>query len=137
VEVVGSPERLAETLGVSPEASPPGCLASRHCRTRSISARSTSFHTGRTTSRRESQNSAFCGGEMDKQFVNPAALGAQPRFYSHAVSIAGPAKLVYVSGQVSWGADGKVVGAGDMRAQCDQVFKHLTSVLRAVGGGLD
>jgi len=74
---------------------------------------------------------------MDKQFVNPAALGAPPRFYSHAVSIAGPAKLVYVSGQVSWGADGKVVGAGDMRAQCDQVFKNLTSVLRAAGAGWD
>ena len=72
---------------------------------------------------------------MDKQFVNPAALGAPPRFYSHAVSIAGPAKLVYVSGQVSWGADGKVVGAGDMRAQCEQVFKNLTTVLRAAGAG--
>ena len=72
---------------------------------------------------------------MDKQFVNPAALGAPPRFYSHAVSIAGPAKLVYVSGQVSWGADGKVVGAGDMRAQCEQVFKNLSHVLRAAGAG--
>ena len=72
---------------------------------------------------------------MDKQFVNPAALGAPPRFYSHAVAIAGPAKLVYVSGQVSWGADGSVVGAGDMRAQCEQVFKNLTSVLRAAGAG--
>ena len=72
---------------------------------------------------------------MDKQFVNPAALGAPPRFYSHAVSIAGPAKLVYVSGQVSWGADGKVVGAGDMRAQCEQVFKNLSNVLRAAGAG--
>ena len=72
---------------------------------------------------------------MDKQFVNPAALGAPPRFYSHAVSIAGPAKLVYVSGQVSWGADGKVVGAGDMRAQCEQVFKNLSNVLRGAGAG--
>jgi len=72
---------------------------------------------------------------MDKQFVNPAALGAPPRFYSHAVSIAGPAKLVYVSGQVSWGADGKVVGAGDMRAQWEQVVKNLTLVLRAAGAG--
>ena len=72
---------------------------------------------------------------MDKQFVNPAALGAPPRFYSHAVSIAGPAKLVYVSGQVSWGADGKVVGAGDMRAQCEQVFKNLSNVLRDAGAG--
>jgi enamine deaminase RidA (YjgF/YER057c/UK114 family) len=74
---------------------------------------------------------------MDKQFVNPAALGAPPRFYSHAVAIAGPAKLVYVSGQVSWGADGKVVGAGDMRAQCEQVFKNLTHVLRGAGAGWD
>ena len=48
---------------------------------------------------------------------------------------AGPAKLVYVSGQVSWGADGSVVGAGDMRAQCEQVFKNLTNVLRAAGAG--
>jgi enamine deaminase RidA (YjgF/YER057c/UK114 family) len=72
---------------------------------------------------------------MDRQHVNPAALGAPPRFYSHAVTIAGPAKLVYVSGQVSWGADGKVVGAGDMRAQCEQVFKNLTHVLRGAGAG--
>jgi enamine deaminase RidA (YjgF/YER057c/UK114 family) len=72
---------------------------------------------------------------MDKQYVNPAALGAAPRFYSHAVSVAGPAKLVYVSGQVSWGPDGKVIGAGDMRAQCEQVFKNLTNVLRAAGAG--
>ena len=61
---------------------------------------------------------------MDKQFINPAALGAPPRFYSHAVAITGAAKLVYVSGQVSWGADGRVVGAGDMRAQCEQAARR-------------
>lgn len=72
---------------------------------------------------------------MKKEILNPTALGAPPRFYSHAVAIEGPAKLVYVSGQVSWGADGKVVGAGNMRAQCEQVFKNLTSVLRAAGAG--
>ncbi|HEX9431742.1 MAG TPA: RidA family protein [Burkholderiales bacterium] len=74
---------------------------------------------------------------MNKQHINPKELGAPPRFYSHAVSIAAPAKLVYVSGQVSWGADGKVVGAGDMRAQCKQVFENLTHVLRAAGAGWD
>ncbi len=72
---------------------------------------------------------------MKKEFVNPPALGAPPRFYSHAVGLGGPAKLVYVSGQVSWGPDGKVVGAGDMHAQCEQVFKNLTTVLRAAGAG--
>ena len=74
---------------------------------------------------------------MDRQYVNPKALGALPRFYSHAVSIEGPAKLVYVSGQVSMDQDGKVVGAGDMRAQSEQVFKNLTQVLRAAGAGWD
>jgi len=70
---------------------------------------------------------------MEKRYVNPAELGAAPRFYSHAVSIAGPAKLTYVSGQVSWGPDGNVVGKGDMRAQCEQVFRNLNAVLGALG----
>ena len=72
---------------------------------------------------------------MNKQYLNPKELGAAPKFYSHAVSLAGQAKLVYVSGQVSWGPDGRVVGAGDMRAQCEQVFKNLTAVLAAAGAG--
>ena len=72
---------------------------------------------------------------MNKQYLNPKELGAAPKFYSHAVALAGAAKLVYVSGQVSWGPDGRVVGAGDMRAQCEQVLKNLTNGLRAAGAG--
>src|SRR5919204_1277369 len=72
---------------------------------------------------------------MQKQHLNPKELGAAPRFYSHAVSVTTPGKLVYVSGQVSWGPDGKVVGAGDMRVQCAQIFQNLTNVLRAAGAG--
>jgi len=74
---------------------------------------------------------------MKKEILNPRPLGEPPRFYSHAVSIEGPAKLVYVSGQVSMDPEGKVVGAGDMRAQADQVFKNLSHVLRAAGAGWD
>jgi len=74
---------------------------------------------------------------MKKEILNPPALGTPPRFYSHAVSIEGPAKLVYVSGQVSVDEAGKVVGAGDMRAQAEQVFKNLTAILRAAGAGWD
>src|SRR3954469_17129153 len=72
---------------------------------------------------------------MNRQYVNPKELGAAPKFYSHAVTVSGQGKLIYVSGQVSWGADGHIVGAGDMRAQCEQVFKNLTNVLRAAGVG--
>jgi enamine deaminase RidA (YjgF/YER057c/UK114 family) len=72
---------------------------------------------------------------MNRQYLNPKELGSAPKFYSHAVTLSGPAKLIYISGQVSWGPDGKLVGAGDMRAQCEQVFKNLTAVLRAAGAG--
>ncbi len=72
---------------------------------------------------------------MKKQYVNPKELGAAPRFYSHAVNVSGPGKLVYVSGQVSWGPDGQVVGKGDMRAQCERVFENVSTVLRANGAG--
>lgn len=72
---------------------------------------------------------------MKRATINPGELGAAPRSYSHAVTIAGPAKLVYVSGQISIGADGSVIGKGDMRRQCEQVLANVTTVLRASGAG--
>jgi enamine deaminase RidA (YjgF/YER057c/UK114 family) len=71
---------------------------------------------------------------MKKERLNPNEL-ASPRMYSHAVTAQGPGKLIYVSGQVSWDRDGKVVGKGDMRAQTKQVFENLTHALRAAGAG--
>ena len=72
---------------------------------------------------------------MNKQHVNPPELGAPPRSYSHAVTLAAPAKLVYVAGQISLGPDGQVIGKGDMRRQCEQVFENVSTVLRASGAG--
>lgn len=69
---------------------------------------------------------------MRKQYLNPKEL-FDPRFFTHTVAVAGPAKLVWVSGQVSYDRDGHVVGAGDMRAQAEQVFKSLTHNLKAAG----
>ena len=73
---------------------------------------------------------------MNKQYANPKDLCA-PRFYTHAVSVEGAAKLVTISGQVSWDANGNVVGRGDMRAQSEQVFKNVTAALQAAGAGWD
>ena len=73
---------------------------------------------------------------MKKQYLNPKELNT-PRFYSHAVTAEGTGKLVYVSGQVSWDASGKVVGKGDMRAQSEQVFKNVEAALAAAGAGWD
>jgi enamine deaminase RidA (YjgF/YER057c/UK114 family) len=69
---------------------------------------------------------------MKKQLLNPNTL-FNPRFFTHTVAVSGPLKLVYVSGQVSYDRDGIVIGKGDFRAQCEQVFKSLTHNLRAAG----
>lgn len=71
---------------------------------------------------------------MKLQRLNPKALSA-PRGYTHVVAAQGARKLIYVSGQVSWGPDGAVVGRGDMRAQAEQVFENLDGALRAAGAG--
>lgn len=69
---------------------------------------------------------------MDRKFVNPTEL-YDPRFFSHAVTVGGLYRLVEVSGQVSYDRDGFVIGKGDMREQCEQVFRSLSNILRASG----
>jgi enamine deaminase RidA (YjgF/YER057c/UK114 family) len=69
---------------------------------------------------------------MKKEYLNPKEL-SKPGSYTHTVSVAGPAKLVYVSGQVSYAPDGAIVGRGDIRAQSEQVFKNVTGALKAAG----
>ena len=71
---------------------------------------------------------------MKKQYVNPKQL-AEPRYFTHAVAVEGAARLVHVSGQVSFDQGGAVVGKGDMRAQSEQVFENLGHALRGAGCG--
>ncbi len=69
---------------------------------------------------------------MKTQFLNPKAL-YEPRFFTHTVSVEGAAKLVFVSGQVSYDRDGIVISGGEIREQCEQIFKSLTHALHAAG----
>jgi len=64
--------------------------------------------------------------------TNPPELST-PTGYTHVVEVTGPAKTVYIAGQIAFDKDGKVVGAGDMKAQAEQVFKNLQAALTAAG----
>ncbi len=70
---------------------------------------------------------------MNTEILNPATVHSTSG-YSHAARIG---DIVFVSGQVSQGLDGEIVGKGDIRAQAEQVFKNIQSVLEAAGSGLD
>jgi enamine deaminase RidA (YjgF/YER057c/UK114 family) len=63
------------------------------------------------------------------QFKNPSDL-SKPNGYSHVV-IVNPGKLIFISGQVGTGKDGKI--SGDFAAQARQAFTNLQSALSAAG----
>ena len=71
------------------------------------------------------------GGPLIKR-TNPSALST-PTGYTHVVEVTGPGKTIYIAGQVALDASGKVVGAGDMKAQTEQVFKNLEAALKSAG----
>src|SRR5258708_20360308 len=53
--------------------------------------------------------------------------------YSHVVTVTGPAKMIYIAGQLGRDLDGNIVGHNDMRAQMEQTFKNLDACLKATG----
>jgi 2-iminobutanoate/2-iminopropanoate deaminase len=71
------------------------------------------------------------------KFINPPSI-ATPRGYSHAAVIdLGTCTMVIISGQVALDSAGKLIGAGDMAAQAQQVFMNIKNVITAAGGNMD
>jgi enamine deaminase RidA (YjgF/YER057c/UK114 family) len=68
---------------------------------------------------------------MPQKHINPGAV-SKPGAYTHVVEATG-SRLVFISGQVALDKDGKVVGAGDLAAQAEQVFQNLQACLASVG----
>jgi reactive intermediate/imine deaminase len=67
--------------------------------------------------------------------INPDTI-ARPTGYSHVVEAHGN-RTVYISGQVALDRQGNLVGAGDMKAQAEQVFQNLQAALAAAGATFD
>jgi 2-iminobutanoate/2-iminopropanoate deaminase len=61
--------------------------------------------------------------QTNVRFINRAPLG-----YSHVVEVRG-GRTLYIAGQLALDKDGNLVGAGDFRAQVEQVFANLKARL--------
>ena len=64
---------------------------------------------------------------------NPAEVWSPFGAFSMAV-LQGDGQVIHLKGQVSLDKNGRVVGAGDMRAQVRQTLENIRTVLESVGG---
>jgi enamine deaminase RidA (YjgF/YER057c/UK114 family) len=71
---------------------------------------------------------------MSKEIFSPATL-PPPTGYSHIAKV-NKGTLVYIAGQVSADASGKLVGEGNFEAQVEQVFRNVKLALEAAGATL-
>jgi enamine deaminase RidA (YjgF/YER057c/UK114 family) len=73
---------------------------------------------------------------MAKEYLNPPALFDSLQYgFSQVVSSQG-GRTVYLSGQVAWDAEQKIVGADDLKGQVWQTFKNIETAMHAAGGNL-
>ena len=71
--------------------------------------------------------------EARKRALNPKTVCAPIKpYYSNAVRVnAGP--LMFIAGQVALDRNGKLVGAGDLKAQATQVLENIKALCAAEG----
>lgn len=68
---------------------------------------------------------------MATHFINPAAI-APAKGYTHVVEVSN-SKLIFISGQVAFDANGTLVGQDNLLQQTQQVFQNLQAALTAAG----
>jgi enamine deaminase RidA (YjgF/YER057c/UK114 family) len=66
------------------------------------------------------------------KMLNPKNLHHPVGPYSQ-VSRVKTSELIFIAGQTATDVNGKLVGAGDLEAQCKQVFANVEAALQSVG----
>jgi enamine deaminase RidA (YjgF/YER057c/UK114 family) len=73
--------------------------------------------------------------KIQPQGIHVVIRAGQPA-YTQVVSVSGTGRMIFVAGQLARDAEGKLVGAGDMRAQIEQVGENIKTCLEAAGASL-
>ena len=67
----------------------------------------------------------------------PNLANVRSNIYHHYIRIDNPKSLIFLSGQLSRDANGKLVGPGDMAEQTRQAIRNMETVMEAAGGTLE
>ncbi len=73
---------------------------------------------------------------MEIKHINPESM-AKPRGYSHAISITGSHKTIYVGGQNAIDENGVLVGKNSLKQQTEQALININKTLESVGAKLE
>ncbi len=74
---------------------------------------------------------------MAKQQITSDRMRQPSGHFSHATTVEGRGKLVFISGMTAHRPDGSVAGVGDIEAQTRQVCENVKAAVEAAGGTLD
>lgn len=66
---------------------------------------------------------------MDLDYINPQTV-ASPTGYSHAVSVSGNHKTIYIGGQNAIDEKGSIVGKNNLKEQTLQVLANIEKILK-------
>lgn len=76
------------------------------------------------------------GPETTQRFNPPSGWPQHGRAFNHGI-LAPYGRTLYITGQVAWDAEGRLVGHGDCEAQLRRCFDNVENVLAPVGGRLE
>jgi enamine deaminase RidA (YjgF/YER057c/UK114 family) len=71
---------------------------------------------------------------MEKRWINPAG-SPTPKSYHHSVAVEG-GRTIYLSGQVAFDENRRIIGGNDVVAQTHRAMRNLQAAVEAGGGTL-
>jgi 2-iminobutanoate/2-iminopropanoate deaminase len=73
---------------------------------------------------------------INKKYINPPQLfDSRPYGFSQVV-ISNPGRHIFISGQVAWDREEKLMGPGNLKLQTHQAFSNLKSAIESADGTL-
>jgi enamine deaminase RidA (YjgF/YER057c/UK114 family) len=73
---------------------------------------------------------------MEIKYINPASM-VKPRGYSHAVSVAGNCRTIYIGGQNALDENGILVGKNNLKQQTEHVLSNIEKIVKDAGSKLE
>ena len=73
---------------------------------------------------------------MPRQQIASDRIGRPSGHFSQAIAVEARGRMVFISGMTSKGADGSVVGVGDIEAQTRQMCENVKAAVEAAGGSM-